>query len=314
VIFPVSGVETPFWVPPLVAFAISFFTSMAGLSGAVLLLPFQFSILGYTTPSVTPTNLVFNIIGIPSGVYKYFKEGRLNWPLAIIITIGSLPGIFLGAILRVIYLPDPSSFRLFAGTFLLYTGSRMFFQIGRDKGNAGGTKLEESLRHRALERTIQPKSSSRNVLRTAAFSFWRTEYEYCGQRFAFNNMGLMALSLAVGLLGGIYGIGGAAMIAPFILTFFGLPIHTVAGATLISALATSAAGVLFFEFVGPVIASSPDLKVAPDWALGATFGAGGMFGMYLGASAQKHVPAAIIRLALAILICAVGANYVLFCG
>ena len=63
--FPVSGVETAPWIPPLVACVISFFTSMGGVSGAFLLLPFQMSVLGFVSPAVTPTNLVFNIIGIP---------------------------------------------------------------------------------------------------------------------------------------------------------------------------------------------------------------------------------------------------------
>ena len=56
--FPVSGVETYWWLPTLVAFLISFFTSMGGLSGAFLLLPFQVSILGFITPAGTPTKHV----------------------------------------------------------------------------------------------------------------------------------------------------------------------------------------------------------------------------------------------------------------
>lgn len=43
--FPISGVTTWLWLPPLVAFIISFFTSMVGVSGAFLLLPFQMSML-----------------------------------------------------------------------------------------------------------------------------------------------------------------------------------------------------------------------------------------------------------------------------
>ena len=35
--FPVSGVETWLWLPPLVAFVLSFFSSMVGISGAFLL-------------------------------------------------------------------------------------------------------------------------------------------------------------------------------------------------------------------------------------------------------------------------------------
>ena len=38
-LFPVSGIEAPFFVPPLAAFAVSFLCSMGGVSGAFLLLP-----------------------------------------------------------------------------------------------------------------------------------------------------------------------------------------------------------------------------------------------------------------------------------
>ncbi len=99
--FPVSGVETALWVPPLVGLVISFFTSMAGISGAFLILPFQMSVLGFTSPAVTPTNLVFNVVGIPSAVYRYFKEGRMNWPLAWNIIVGTIPGLIIGLFVRV---------------------------------------------------------------------------------------------------------------------------------------------------------------------------------------------------------------------
>ena len=91
-VFPVSGVETALWLPPLIAFAISFFTSMAGVSGAFLLLPFQMSVLGFVSPSVTPTNLVFNITAIPSGVYRYLRERRLVWSLTGAVVAGTMPG------------------------------------------------------------------------------------------------------------------------------------------------------------------------------------------------------------------------------
>ena len=66
--FPIAGIKTHLFIPPAVAFAISFFTSMAGISGAFLLLPFQMSVLGFTTTSVTSTNFLFNVTGTPGGV------------------------------------------------------------------------------------------------------------------------------------------------------------------------------------------------------------------------------------------------------
>ena len=81
-------VDTWVFIPPVVAFIVSFFTSMAGVSGAFLFLPFQMSILHFTSPSVSATNSVFNIVAIPSGVYRYIREGRMAWPLTWVIIVG----------------------------------------------------------------------------------------------------------------------------------------------------------------------------------------------------------------------------------
>ena len=42
-------------------------TTPAGVSGAVLLLPFQLSVLHVPSPAVTPTNLLFNVAATPGG-------------------------------------------------------------------------------------------------------------------------------------------------------------------------------------------------------------------------------------------------------
>jgi len=116
--FTVSGVETWFFLPPLVAFVLSFFTSMGGVSGAFLLLPFQMSVLGYTSPSVSGTNQFFNVLAIPSDVYRFIREGRMVWPLTWAVIIGTLPGVFIGAWIRVVFLADSKNFKLFAAMVL----------------------------------------------------------------------------------------------------------------------------------------------------------------------------------------------------
>jgi uncharacterized protein len=64
--FPVSGVEVNPLIPLLVAFAVSALMAPAGVSGAFLLLPFQLSALGFTSPAVSPTKLVYNILATPT--------------------------------------------------------------------------------------------------------------------------------------------------------------------------------------------------------------------------------------------------------
>lgn len=308
--FSVSGVETAVWIPPLVGMVISFFTSMGGISGAFLILPFQMSVLGFTSPSVTPTNLVFNVVGIPSAVYRYFKEGRMNWPLAWNIIVGTIPGLVLGLFIRVWYLPDPRAFKLFVGCVLFYIGGRMLYQLLAERGkktseNAAETKMRQQRMSFATGES-NPKPTG---IRTLSWSLTCTEYEFFGERFRFHTTGLFALSLVVGLIGGVYGIGGGAIIAPFIVSFFGLPIHTIAGATLMGTCVTSVGGVLFYEFFGPYVAL-PGQSVRPDWLLGSLFGIGGFVGMYLGARTQKFVPSSIIRPVLAIVIAGLGLRYV----
>jgi uncharacterized membrane protein YfcA len=134
-IFSVSGVETHPLIPFFVALTVSFFTSMGGVSGAFLLLPFQMSFFGYTHPSVSATNQVYNIVAIPSGVYRYWREGRMVWPLTWIVIIGTLPGVFFGAVLRVAYLPDPTHFKLFAAVVLLYIGMKMIRDLLQKKSS-----------------------------------------------------------------------------------------------------------------------------------------------------------------------------------
>lgn len=309
--FPVSGIETPIWLPPLVGLTISFFTSMGGISGAFLILPFQVSVLGFTSPAVTPTNLVFNVVGIPSAVYRYFKEGRMNWPLAWNIIVGTIPGLVLGLFIRVWYLPDPKPFMLFVGSVLSYIGGRMLYQIIKEQGKRTAEKAAEAkMREHPAAQPGVASNRGRPAIRTTKWTLSSTEYEFFGECFRFHTTGLFALSLVVGLIGGVYGIGGGAIIAPFIVSFFGLPIHTIAGAALMGTCVTSVGGVIFYEFFGPYVAL-PGQSVRPDWLLGFLFGIGGFVGMYLGASCQKYVPGAIIRLALAIIITGLGLRYVI---
>jgi len=302
--FQISGVVVEPWVPPLVAFGISFFTSMGGVSGAFLLLPFQMSVLGYTTPSVSATNQLFNIVAIPSGVWRYIREGRMVWPLTWVVIIATLPGVLIGAVVRIRYLPDPRSFKLFAAGVLLYIGVRMVRDLlGRRAGASSTADAELRFQQRVREHRL--KGEAERVALPAVvvrrFGLTRIEYEFYGESFGFSTLGISALAFVVGIVGGIYGIGGGAIMAPFFVSVFGLPVYTVAGAALAGTLITSVAGVGFFVWMG----------VGPDWALGVLFGLGGAAGMYCGARAQKYVPARAIKLMLCAVIVGTAVRYII---
>ncbi len=287
--FAVSGVEVSPLLPPLVAFAISLVTTTGGLSGAFLLLPFQMSVLGFATPAVSATNHLYNVVAIPSGVWRFAREGRLVWPLVWTVVAGTLPGVLIGALVRVRLLPDPRHFKVFVGAVLLYIGARVVRDLRRPGGGEGAAAPWAPVR----------------IVRT---SLWEAGYEFRGREYSFRTVPLFSLAFVVGVIGGTYGIGGGAIIAPFLVTFFGLPVYTVAGASLLGTFVTSLTGVVFFQMMAPWY---PAQAVAPDWLLGVLFGLGGMAGTYCGARLQRYLPERLIKGMLAAVLVALGLRYVL---
>jgi uncharacterized membrane protein YfcA len=287
-IFPVAGVKTYLFVPPVVAFTISFFTSMAGISGAFLLLPFQMSVLGFTTTSVTSTNFLFNVIGTPGGVWRYIKECRFAWPVALVIVAGIIPGVLIGYYIRIKLLPDPKSFKLFVGVVLLFITVKLFKDARRKRNGR-------------RQNSCNPGDRVNKV----SLSLKTTHFDFRSVTYSFSTMGLLLLAFTVGIIGGIYGIGGGSIIAPFLITFFKLPVYTIAGAVLLGTFISSLAGVAFYSLI-PINGT----VAPPDWILGVLFGAGGLFGMYLGAKSQKYIPEKWIKIVLGLIIFTIASRYI----
>ena len=60
------------------AFLIACLTTPVGVSGAVFLLPVQLNVLQVPNPSVTPTNLLYNVIAGPGALVRYRRAGQLT--------------------------------------------------------------------------------------------------------------------------------------------------------------------------------------------------------------------------------------------
>lgn len=311
--FETAGIEVHPLIPPLVAFVISFFTVSGGVSGAFLLLPFQMSVLGFTSPAVSGTNQLYNIVAIPSGVYRYIKEGRMVWPLTWVVVLGTLPGVFVGALIRVIYLPEPGAFQVFAGFVLLYIGTKLFSDMVSKNRNLAQKTAEEKFHELVKNFKSKQNNSGANGklvlprVKMKSLSLKSLVYEFYGETFDIPTYKIFLISLVVGVVGGIYGIGGGAILAPIYVAFFALPVYTVAGAALMGTFITSIAGVVFFQLLAPFY---PNMTVAPDYQLGILFGIGGFCGMYLGARLQKYLPAKLIKWILAICIIAMAVRYI----
>jgi uncharacterized protein len=252
------------WSSGLLGFAagllIATVTAPVGVSGAVFLLPVQLSVLHVPSPAVTPTNLLFNIVSGPGALWRYRRHGRLDGPLTRLLLIGTLPGVVIGAVIRVFAIPGQHAFKLVIAAVLLPLGLWLCTQALRP----------------ARRRSARPLA----------------------------NRTITGLALAVGVVGGIYGIGGGSLLGP-ILVGRGHPIGQVAPAALTSTFLTSIVGAITYTLIG----LAEDGDIAPDWGLGLLCGLGGLIGGYLGARLQPRLPETALRLLLGVLATALAVLY-----
>ncbi|WP_434740135.1 TSUP family transporter [Micromonospora sp. SH-82] len=244
---------------------ISVLTTPVGVSGAVFLLPVQLSVLAVPNPAVTPTNLLFNIVAGPGALLRYRRGGALTGPLTRLLLVGTLPGVVVGAVVRVFLVPGPDAFRLVVAAILFPLGLWL-------------------------------------CLRAAATRPWPTGPAPSRPR-------LISLSALVGVVGGVYGIGGGSILGP-ILVGRGMPVAVVAPAALASTFVTSVAGAATFS----VLALTGGGDIAPRWDVGLLCGVGGLIGGYLGAYLQPHLPERALRFGLGALAVALAVVYAVQAG
>jgi uncharacterized protein len=246
----------------LAAYLIAAVTTPAGISGAVLLLPFQVSVLGTPSPSVTPTNLLYNVVATPGALYRYWRQGQTGGRLSAMLIAGTLPGVIGGSVIRVKLLPGPRVFDVVVATVLIPLA--FWLVLTRSAG------------------ADEPDRRARRIPDPV----------------------LVLLAAAVGCVGGIYGIGGGAILAPVLIGLGRKPAQ-VAPAALASTFVTSAGGVITFT----ILSLHQHISVAPDWSTGIALGAGGLAGGYTGARIQSKMPDVLIRRLIGALVIAIGGYY-----
>jgi uncharacterized membrane protein YfcA len=227
----------------LAGFLVAVVTTPVGVSGAVFLLPVQMSLLSVPNPQLTPTNLVFNVVSGPGALLRFARRRQLDRALALQLITGSVPGVVIGALLRVYVVADPEVFRLLAVAVLVPTGLLIL-----------RPPAPRTLDHQLRPRTVR------------------------------------TLALAVGTVGGIYGIGGGSLLGPM-LVGTGMAVARVAPAALASTWVTSIVGVGTYA----AISSFAEGPIAPDWTLGLAAGIGGLAGGWVGASVQPRIPEVALR-------------------
>ncbi len=196
------------WLGALLAgLFVAAITVPVGVSGAVFLLPVQVSVFGVPSPAVTPTNLVYNVISVPGALARYRRRGALRSSLTLQLLAGTVPGVVVGALIRIHLLPDGTVFRLLVALLLLPLGVSLVVRA-------------------ADRRDSHPRAEDQDrEIATAA---------------------VVSLGAAAGVVGGVYGIGGGSLVAP-LLVAIGCSPRRVAPAALTATFVTSCVGVATYS-------------------------------------------------------------------
>lgn len=247
-------------------FVVAFASTPAGVSGSFLLLPLQVSVVGVVTPSASATNLIFNLVSTPGAIYRYRRQGQTDTALVVPIALGTVPGVIGGAWLRVTVFASQERFEVLVAVVLGILGLRLLWTVARP-----GERVDVARQRSDRDGTVA-------VLSTA---------------------------LAVGVVGGVYGIGGAALIAPFLVGVLGFRLRSVVGATLVATFLTSVVGVATFA----LLARTGSPQAAPDWTFGVSAGLGGLVGSYAGARLHEYLPEKLMQIGLAVLVLGLAISY-----
>jgi hypothetical protein len=230
------------------------FGTLIGAGGGFILMP----ILLLAYPGTEPATLTAISLGVvffnaASGSYSYARMKRVDFKSGVWFLLTGVPGAIAGAI--IVHFIPRRAFNFAFGLFLLAAGLFIFF-----RASSGG---EHKHPFRAtFHRTLIDAEGTRHV-------------------YAYHLAVGMALSLAVGLVSSMLGIGGGIIHVPAMVNLLDFPVHI--------ATATS-------HFILAVMAMTATLMHVIDGSLGwqeaprlLAIAAGAVAGAQVGAQMSKRV-------------------------
>lgn len=269
-------------------------TTPAGISGAVILLPFQLVVLGLSGPAVSATTLLYNVIAMPAGIWRYRRAGRLSYPLVGAIALGSLPGVIVGVVLRTTVIANTAVFEPLLGGLLTALALHILWRAWRSAG--------------ASKRPTSPSPAPPGAVSTGPGPGVSSQEQRDETSSPTRRRVVGALAFLVGVLSGVFGIGGGSFMAPALKDALRWPVRMIAGATLFSTFLTSLTGLPTFILLGALI-SGHQTPVYPYWGIGIALGSGGIIGSQLGVVLHVRLSERILTVLLGVLLLVTGLSF-----
>jgi uncharacterized protein len=224
--------------------------SIVGLGGGIIVVPALLFLGTYTSllPSLTPqlavgTSILILIVTGLSSTTAYIKQKKMDYKAGFIFFIGSGPGAYVGALINKSIQLDV--FYICFGIFIILISLIL-----------------------SVKKYLKPSKKPIGTLRTYIDQNGEEHTYY------FQPVIAVMISFGVGILSGLFGIGGGSLMVPTMLILFRFPASV--------AVATS----MFIVFLSAIVGSFAHIRLGNVewlWALALAPGAwiGGKLGAYL---------------------------------
>lgn len=186
------------WLLPL-GFVVGAYGTLIGAGGGFVLVPILLLLYpGETPETITGISLAVVFFNALSGTIAYARMKRIEYRSGLLFSAATIPGAILGA-LTTTYIPR----RLFDGIFGLLLIAVAFFLAVRPGGR---------------EEAEQPCLPNHRVCTL-------TEVDGTVHRFSYNQSLGVAVSLGVGYVSSLLGIGGGIIHVPVLVHLLNFPVH-----------------------------------------------------------------------------------------
>jgi uncharacterized membrane protein YfcA len=293
--YPLAQARVPVWHVIWMGMWTGYTMALVGQASGIFALPYTTSVLQFSNAHVTPSTLLLTFLNPIGALLGFRKTGQWNLAFAGWLCAGGVVGGLAGPFMRARLLADANAFRFALGLALAFVGAQL---LHKAVGGfiAGGTAPGSG------DSRLQPR------IETLAAGGGRLTIGYRGQSWTLNQALLFAVGAAVGVISSALGLGGAFLIVPFLVVFYRLPMYVVPAATIPYAIVLSAVGLVTYCIILPLAGSS---AIQPEWAWGFFAAAGGIFGSWVAAKTQLHVPEHLLNAMLGAVTGAVGILYLI---
>lgn len=289
---PLAGpdCDVALWHLLLLGFGAGYSMALVGGATGLVSLPYDMSVLGFTTIHVSPTVQLETFLNPFGALIGFRRSGQWNNDFALPLCAGAAVGAIIGPFIRVRLLPNPVPFKAAVGVALIFVAAQMLYRA--------------FARSSALARTVGDAGAIQTLARN-----WRyVEIGYGEKRCRMSVAGLVGLGAFVGVVGTTLGVGGGFLLVPILVEYYHLPMRVIVAASIPFVIVLSAVGLFSFNVTVPWLTGQ---HVPTEWAWGFFTGGAALLGSWLATHSQRHIPEQLLRGVLGVSNGVVGTLYVL---